>query len=51
MLEQIERSYFSRIKLGHFINFKLYRIRKTDGALSRQRVCRKNKEVKLIFET
>ena len=50
LLDQIERSRFRRIYLGHAINFKLYRIRKIDGALSHQKVCRKNKEVESIFE-
>ena len=42
---------FSKNKARSFHNFELYPIRKIDGALSHQKVCRKDKEVTLIFET
>ena len=50
MVDQIERSCFRRIKLGHSINFELSRIYKIAGALSHHEVYKKNKEVKSIFE-
>ena len=51
MLDQIKQRRFQRIKLGHSMNFELYCICKTDGALYHQNVCRKNKEVHLIYLT
>ena len=46
MLGQRDRGRFQRVKIGHSINFELYHILEIDGALSQQKVCRKNKEVK-----
>ena len=50
VLDLEERSHFRRIKLGYSIYFELYCIHTTNGALSHQKVFRKNKEVKLIFK-
>ena len=50
MLDQIECSRFGRINSVHTIDFELYCIRKTNKVLSYQKVCRKEKKVKTIFE-
>ena len=50
MLDQIESSRFGRINSVHTIDFELYRISKINRALSHQKVCRKKKKMKTIFE-
>ena len=39
---------FGRINLVHSIDLELYSIRKIDGVLSNQKLCRKDKEVTSI---
>ena len=47
----MELSHFRKIKLDHSIfHFEFYHIHKIDGAMSHQKVCKKNKQVKSIFE-
>ena len=50
VLDQREWICFRIIKLVHSVELEVNCIRKIDGVLSHQKVCRKNKELMAIFE-